>query len=486
MKNILLDYMEDKEKYDYESFTEKDFFKIQTEYLTPNPTTPVPSLVLEFFDSVIPKSDHYQRYIMLISKKGCANYYYNTDDEFIAGYSKYVPLLTNTFFSPCLYDGWWESINARLCNVIFLDIDGIDDVNLITMSTSEISDWLKDTYNVPSHLLPNWCICTGHGVHLYFVVDEMDFTDTEQGKLRDYYTEMLICYFRADVTCRNRNHILRLPYGYNCKQEPLQTQLHKLNNTSDTNIKRLDYFYCDDEDVQNYKRNSYKIIAEKSAKTREHNNTQPKEKKPPKPKEVTAPDKVCHNSCVPIENVKYFDDFKRKARYWNIIKDLNNYYVRHYGNIVGCRNVFIHIMATFLKRVHMSVDEAIDFIEPYCTVDFYDEAVTTVTKVYDSEKEYHYNNDSIAMLLSFTDIDYAQSYCCYNESKRIERKREANRRAKDKQFKEARQERKEKREDICTFIKENPTTSTKDIAIIFDVSTRTIQRIKKELREEEK
>ena len=87
------------------------------------------------------------------------------------------------------------------------------------------------------------------------------------------------------------------------------------------------------------------------------------------------------------------------------------------------------------------------------------------------------------MLLSFTDIDYAQSYCCYNESKRIERKREANRRAKDKQFKEARQERKEKREDICTFIKENPTTPTKDIAIIFDVSTRTIQRIKKELKE---
>lgn len=235
--------------------------------------------------------------------------------------------------------------------------------------------------------------------------------------------------------------------------------------------------------MQTYKRNSYKIIAEKSAKTRKHNNTQSKEKKPQKPKKITAPNKVCHNFCVPIENVKYFDDFKRNARYWNIIKDLNNYYVRHSGNIVGCRNVFIHIMATFLKRVHMSVDEAIDFIEPYCTVDFYDEAVTTVTKVYNSEKEYHYNNDSIAMLLSFTDMDYVQSYCCYNESKRIERKREANRRAKDKQFKEARQERKEKREDICTFIKENPTTSTKDIAIIFDVSTRTIQRIKKELNE---
>lgn len=54
--------------------------------------------------------------------------------------------------------------------------------------------------------------------------------------------------------------------------------------------------------------------------------------------------------------------------------------------------------------------------------------------------------------------------------------------AKDKQFKEARQKRKAKKDNIRTFIKENPTTSTKGIAIKFDVSTRTIQRIRKELR----
>ena len=94
-------------------------------------------------------------------------------------------------------------------------------------------------------------------------------------------------------------------------------------------------------------------------------------------------------------------------------------------------------MATFLKKVHKSLDEA----------------VTAVTKIYNKDTQYNYNNDKIASLLYFTDMDYAQSYCCYNDSKRLERKREANRRAKD-------------------------------IAIIFDVSTRTIQRIKKELRKE--
>lgn len=481
MKEILLDYMESKGKYDYNTFTADDFYKIQTKYLTS--TTPVPPLVIEFFNSVIPKSDYYKRWIMLISKNERAHYKHDTIEQFIEGYSKYAPLLRDTFFSPCLYDGWWESVNAHLCKVIFLDIDGITDVNLLTMSTAEISDWLIDTYNIPPHLLPDWCICTGHGIHLYFIVDEMDYTDTEQGNLRDYYTHMLICYFNADVACSNRNHILRLPFSYNCKKEPLLTQLHKLNNATNTDIKRLDYFYCSPEDTIQYRSDSYKIRTEKSAMTRELNSNEPKEKKPQKPKKNKAPDKISHDFCVPIENVKYFDDFKRNARYWNIIKDLNNYYVRHNGNIVGCRNAFIHIMATFLKKVGMSLDEAIDFIEPYCTVDFYDEAVTAVTKIYNKDKQYNYNNDKIASLLYFTDIDYAQSYCCYNDSKRLERKREANRRAKDKQFKEARQKRKAKKENICTFIKENPTTPTKDIAIIFDVSTRTIQRIKKQLNE---
>lgn len=482
MKNILLDYMETKGRYNYDTFTSDDFYKIQTDYFTPTPTTPVPPLVVEFFNSVFPKSDSYRRYITLLDKTGTANPYYKNIDDFIQGYSKYAPLLTDSYFSPCLYKKWLNTENACLCNVIFLDIDGITDVNLLTMSTTEISDWLTDTYNIPSHLLPDWCICTGHGIHLYFVVDEIDYTDTEQGKLRDYYTTMLICYFKADVACSNKTHILRLPFSYNCKKEPLLTQLHKLNNATNTDIKRLDYFYCSPEDTRQYRSDSYKIRTEKSAKTRELNNKEPKEKKPQKPKKNKAPNKTSHDFCAPIENMKYFDDFKRNARYWNIIKDLNNYYVRHNGNIVGCRNAFIHIMATFLKKVHKSLDEAIDFIEPYCTVDFYDEAVTAVTKIYNKDKQYNYNNDKIASLLYFTDIDYAQSYCCYNDSKRLERKREANRRAKDKQFKEARQKRKEKKENICTFIKENPTMPTKDIAIIFDVSTRTIQRIKKTIK----
>ena len=74
---------------------------------------------------------------------------------------------------------------------------------------------------------------------------------------------MLICYFNADVACSNKNHILRLRFSYNCKKEPLLTQLHKLNDASNTDIKRLDYFYCSTEDTIQYRSNSYKTRAEK-------------------------------------------------------------------------------------------------------------------------------------------------------------------------------------------------------------------------------
>ena len=443
MKDLLYDYMEETGNFDYESFTSQDFLKFEAKSLTP--TTNLPPLVIEFFDSIIPKSNYYKRWIMLINKKDSANFGYDNINEFLEGYSRYAPLQINTFFSPCLYDGWYTSSQARLCKVIFLDIDGITDIDLLTMSASEISDWLSNTYNVPPHLLPNWCICTGNGLHLYFIVDEMDFTDTEQSKLRDYYTQMLICYFHADITCRNRNHILRLPYSNNCKQEIKQTKLHLLNTTSDTNIKRLDYFYRSLEEVESYKKDSYKVITEKSAITREKNNTNTSKKISSKKQIRTTNDNICHNFCVAPETMKYFNDFKRNARYWNIIKDLHNFYLRHNGCLYGRRNIFIHIMATFLKLVHMPADEACDFIEPYCTVDFLEEAEYTVRYIYATEKPYHYNNDSIALLLGFTDTDYSSSYCCFNESSRQERKRASNRKAKAKKYKEARENKKEEK-----------------------------------------
>lgn len=107
-----------------------------------------------------------------------------------------------------------------------------------------------------------------------------------------------------------------------------------------------------------YRSNSYKARAKKSAKTREHKSSESPKKRP---------------------------------------QNSNN---------------------TKTPNVRKSLDEAIDFIEPYCTVDFYDESVKTVTEIYNKDIQYNYNNDTIASLLHFTDMDYAQSYCYYNDSQR--------------------------------------------------------------------
>jgi len=70
IKNLLYDYMEAKDNFDYKSFTSQDFLKFKAEYLTP--TTPIPPIVIEFFDAIIPKSDYYKRWIMLINKTDSA------------------------------------------------------------------------------------------------------------------------------------------------------------------------------------------------------------------------------------------------------------------------------------------------------------------------------------------------------------------------------------------------------------------------------
>ena len=479
IKNLLYDYMDETDNFDYTHFTEKDFIKFQIKYLTV-PINAPNKLMIDFFDSVLPQRNNLQRWLMIICQGGCINYKYNTTRDFVNACATVSTLPVNDFFSAAVYDNWYVAENARYSNVIFLDIDGIDDADLINMDSSAISDWLMNKYNVPEALLPNWVVCSGHGLHLYFIVDEIDFKDHEQSRLRDYYTKMLICYFKADRICKNKNHILRLPLSYNCKKRAVQTRLHHLNNSHDTNISRLEFFYCSDEDIIAYDN-------ECSQKQKDHANKNTlkdvRTKKRIKEHTTNIVDYSSLKFCVPPNSLKYFDDFRRNARYSNTIKDLHNYYVRHKGRINGQRNIFIHILATFLRMTQLPLNEAIDYIEPYCTTDFLAEAQSVVKSVYEKEKIYHYSNDTIAFLLNFTPADHNNSYCCYSDKERAARRKESNRRAKAKQYKDARAKKKEFKDNLHNFISENLDMSSSSIATQYSISIRTIQRIKKQIRD---
>lgn len=480
MNDLLIGYMEEIGDYSY-PLSEKDLLKFNTQYLVP-PAKSAQTLAIAFFESIFPQHDNLKYWMMLIDKKACVNYCYDRIEDFITAYSRYSSLHINAYFSPCLYDGWYVSNNAHFSKVIFIDIDGIESVNLLNMSSEELANWISATYSVPTELLPDWCVCTGHGVHLYYIVNELDYTDNDQSRLRDYYTKMLICYFRADMSCHNRNHILRMPYSHNCKSEVLETKLHRLNNAEYTDISRLDYFLCTDADIEDYRLECNKRKQEKARATRERNGhiSMPIQKTPHKQK---GKSRLPTEHCVPLSSMEYFKDFNKNSRYWNTIKDLHNYYLRHEGNIMGARNEFIHILSCFLRFTHMSVEEAKDYIEPYCTQDFLAEAQKTVEKAYSTTTIYRYSNETIADLLCFTENDYMQSYCCYREKERLIRKRQSDKRAKDKQLKNIREIRNRTKQGIREYIQNNMNMPTTELAILCGISTRTVQRIKKEIKE---
>lgn len=479
INDVLYDFMEDTGITDF-PLDEKNLVKFNTRYLVKTiRTVTLEPLAEEFFKSVLPVHDGLQYWLILLSNGNSVSNSYTSIEEFLKAYALYSATAMDAFYTPCIYDGWRTAGNARYTKVVFVDIDGLDSIDLINMDNEEIKDWLCESYNIPDELLPNWCVCSGHGIHLYYIIEEIDFTDVAQLHTYENYIKSLICYFKGDMICKNRNHILRLPYSQNCKEEIITTKLHKLNDSTDYDISRLDYFNCTDDEILKYK--DYL-----SAKRKTNNKPRRVSTKTVK-SNINRKHEIKYEHCVPVESLNYFSDFNSHSRYWNIIKDLHNYYVRHNGDIYGMRNEFIHILACFLRIVQMSLDEAEDYIEVYCTVDFLDEAIITVEKIYNREikKLYHYSNESIAELLNFTEDDYIKSYCAYREKERLEKRQRACKRAKDKQLAKRRAKNNKTKNGIRLYVSENMNMPSSELAILCGVSVRTIQRIKKAIQKKE-
>lgn len=140
-------------------------------------------------------------------------------------------------------------------------------------------------------------------------------------------------------------------------------------------------------------------------------------------------------------------------------------------------------MGVYLKKTGMPLEQASIFIKKYCTDDFLEEAQYTLKAVYKSGKTYYYKNSTIATLLRFTPSDFQESHCCYNEALQKERKKAANRRAKDKIFADSRKSREKHKEYILQVLKGNEQMSNCELADLCGVSIRTLQRYKQQLKE---
>lgn len=177
------------------------------------------------------------------------------------------------------------------------------------------------------------------------------------------------------------------------------------------------YFFCNtSEYITEYMENAKNDRTKKRLATLKAKGKINLDKKKRKGKALTKSKQNISNHTADLSKLKYETTFSPHSRYWNIIKDLNNYFVRHNGAIDGCRELFIHILTCFLKRV-MPYEKAKTYIKKYMSEDFEKEGMSAFKTTFFNATNYHYRNTTIAELLQFTDTDIKQSYCNFSEER---------------------------------------------------------------------
>lgn len=182
--------------------------------------------------------------------------------------------------------------NCEAIQCIFCDIDEIEDFDVQAATQEEISNLLQERYEVPADILPDWVCVSGHGLHLYWLLQEkLDITQeviyrknktrkskktetaykkkrkrhakiadhverSEGNELRRKYTESIITHFHADRACMNESRILRFPKSLNVKNmnDIRETKLFRLADREPRlSLSDLDYFLKTDEEIEEYK-----------------------------------------------------------------------------------------------------------------------------------------------------------------------------------------------------------------------------------------
>lgn len=444
--------------------------------------------VIRFFADVVPDHNNKKYYLMLTQGKCYNNLAYRSLYDLTSAASTFSADDYNVYFSPAVYSGWRSDATADYVKSLFVDIDDIVE-DTASMSTQELCDWLMTTYRIPESLLPNWIVCSGHGLHLYYLIDELDLTNIDNYLLRKQYIRRLICFFRSDIVCQNVSHILRVPLSYNLKGRKIKTRLHHTNTSSNHSLKRLDYFTADDRQIEEYFITANQIKAEKCKATMQENGTHAGRKKSTDTASKKSSASRAGSYAVDWYSpdydlcIEYKQEYRTHARAWNIFLDLYNYAVRRKGWLTGYRHTLAYIMAVYAKRCIADIGTAKELILPCFSSDFRDEAETAIDSIYQSDKIYRFRNTTIAIYLNFTDSDYKYSYCNYTEAQAQASRKKCNKRSRAKQLRKEQSNKKSEKDFQIAYITANmESISNKQLADDLGISESTVHRIKRKIR----
>lgn len=437
------------------------------------------------------------------------------------------------FYHIASFKGWIDNDSATAVRCIYVDIDDID-ITADEADLNSVTSFLKDVLKLTEEQFPDYAVLSGHGLHACWLIEEIT---ADKEEIRAKYTDSMITRLGGDFSGSPISHQFRCPCSYNLKDEVIKGKLFKLTECKNTDIHRLDWCLLSPEEVKKYRDNHYKRIHEKGLETRKKNKQLEKnfiemlgnksleeylsednisannrkiaeklleikrrkstaekfrkyisEKTDERISAMFSDDDlesyVYCDKALPFEHLHPYGGYKPENRTMNIILDLHNFFIRNKGCLVS-RNIFFTILASLFKYKGESDRAAIKWCKKYVDSSYYDEMVETVLNVYKSDKIYRFSNERIAKLLCFTPDDIAQSYCCFSEERKVEAKRNRNKRYYEKRRKEDGKISPEEKQQMCLeYLRNHPGIKEKDGMNALNVSRTTFYELKKMITED--
>lgn len=487
MSNIK-QYMHDELEYRHKKLDNEFFKKYVKDVFNKYDGFNISDLEMKFYNDIFKHDDNVSFYVMITDNQNhYCNIGLNSKYDFLKCVSCFKNENFNLYFSPAMFNGWRLDVNVSYLDCLYVDIDnieGYENVDFTKYKDYEISNFLINNYDLDEFILPDWVIASGHGLHLYYLVDELDFTGLDNYGIKNKYINYLIYHFKSDSSCSNLSRVLRCPFSNNVKNidDIRQTKLFKINKYNDLDIHRLEFAWATADDINTYILINKKERSDKAQKTRQMKQIVSDSivLKDDSKKSFTRKKSIKENVAFDGFDMRYITYPKQmKWRYKNIVYDLHNYFVRRRGNIVGYRNKFIFIMSLYLKRIGLKDDDCFEYISKYITDDFQTEAKNVINSVY--SKNYKIKNKTIAEWLDFTDDDMKNAYSYYTDEKVLQQMK-LNSDKQNQKKKELRGFQKNKDFQI-DIIKNNPDMTGQELADFLCVSIRTVRNLQKQIKE---
>lgn len=472
--------------YEYNKKIDKQVFDIDVENIINSYNKiNLSDLEIEFYNAIYNNfNDDVFYYLMITDRDHYHNFKCKNKYEFLKTVSCFKNKNYNLFFKPAEFHGWCNDANVSYLNCLFVDIDHIEEYenyDFTKCTVDEIKQFLKDKYILDNSELPNYCVASGHGLHLYYLIDQLDFNDFTAYETKSKYLESMIYFFKSDAACANISRHLRCAFSNNVKNidDIRTTKLYKLNDSENKDIHRLDFVLESKFIVDEYIKNNRSETAKKAVETRKKNKSNISiddnlSTKLNKNKKVKKDNIIYDNNSCDLPYITLEKD--PKWRYKNIVYDLHNYYVRRGGNIVNYRNKFAFINSIYLKRMLLNENDCIEYLKKYFTESFYDELTIIVENVYKHDYKLM-RNTKIASWLDFTEIDINNSYAYYTEEK-VKEQIKLNT-IKQNQKKADKRGFKANKEFQIEFVKANSDMTGAQLADVLGVSLRTIRNLQK-------